>query len=88
MTVSEERKGILRKQGWCFICLRRAGHLTRHCNSKIEFLGCQGRHHLAVCDGRGTRASDNSDSAVDGASNQPESTTSALQVGSGMHVFL
>ena len=88
LTNIEERKGILKKQGRCFICLRRAGHLARNCNSKIQCLGCQGRHHLAVCDGRGARASDNSDSAVDGASNQPESATSAMHVSSGMHVFL
>ena len=88
VTNIEERKGILKKQGRCFICLRRAGHLARNCNSKIQCLGCQGRHHLAVCDGRGARASDNSDSAVDGASNQPESATSAMHVSSGMHVFL
>ena len=67
-----ERKGILKKQGRCFIRLRRAGHLARNCDSNIQCLGCQGRHHLAVCDGRGARGSDNSDSAVDGASNQPE----------------
>ena len=65
-----ERKGILKKQGRCFIRLRRAGHLARNCDSNIQCLGCQGRHHLAVCDGRGARGSDNSDSAVDGASNQ------------------
>ncbi|XP_067039040.1 uncharacterized protein [Acropora muricata] len=82
------RKGILKKQGRYFICLRRAGHLARNCNSKIQCLGCQGRHHLAVWDGRGARASDNSDSAVDGVSNQPESATSAMHVSSGMHVFL
>lgn len=80
------KKGILKKQGWSFICLRRAGHLVHNCDSNIQCLGCQGRHHLAVCDGRGARASDNS--AVDGASNQPESATSAMHLSSGMHVFL
>ncbi|XP_044170405.1 uncharacterized protein LOC122954427 [Acropora millepora] len=88
VTNIEVRKGILKKQGRYFICLGRAGHLARNCNSKIQCLGCQGRHHLAVWDGRGARASDNSDSAVDGVSNQPESATSAMHVSSGMHVFL
>ena len=60
----------------------------RNFSSNMQCLGCQGRHHLAVCDGRDARASDNSDYAVDGASNQPESATSALHVSSGMHVFL
>ena len=58
------------------------------CDSNSQCSGCQGRHHLAVCDGRGVRGSDNSDSAVDGATNQPESATSAMHVSSSMHVFL
>ena len=62
--------------------------MARNCTSKIQCFGCQGRHQLAICDGRDARASDNSDSAVDGASNQPESTISALHLSSGMHVFL
>ena len=62
--------------------------MARNCNSKIQRLGCQGHHHLAVCDGRDARASDIFDSEVDGASNQPESTTSAPHVSSGMHVLL
>ena len=70
VTNIEKRKGILKKQGWCFICLQRAGHLARKCNTKIQCLRCQARHHLAVCDGKDARASGNSDSAVDGASNQ------------------
>ena len=61
---------------------------ARNCDSNIQCLGCQGRHHLAVCDGRGVRDSDNSDSGVDGASNHPESATSAMHVSSSMHVFL
>ena len=32
VTNIEEIKGILKKQGRCFICLRRAGHLARYCN--------------------------------------------------------
>ena len=88
VTNIEERKGILKKQGRCFICLRRVGHLARNCDSNIQCLGCQGRHHLAVCDVRGVRGSDNSDSPVDGASSQPEAATSAMHVSSSMHLFL
>lgn len=84
----EERKDILKKQGRCYTCLWCAGHLVRNCDSNIQCLGCQGRHHLAVCDGRRVRGSNNSDSAVDGASNQHESATSAVHVSSSMHVFL
>ena len=88
MTNIDERKGILKKQGRCFICLRRASHLARNCDSNIQCLGYQGRHHLAVCNVRGVRGSDNSDSPVDGASSQPEAATSAMHVSSSMHVFL
>jgi len=76
----------LNKQGQCFIFLWLAGHLACNCDSNIQCLGCQGRHHLAVYDGRGIRGSDNSDSAVDHASNQPDS--SAMHVSSRRHVFL
>ena len=43
---------------------------------------------MAVCDGKDARASGNSDSAVDDASNPSKSATSALHVSSRMHVFL
>ncbi|XP_068670918.1 uncharacterized protein [Montipora foliosa] len=88
VTNIEGRKSILKKQGRCFICLRRGGHLARNCDSNLQCVGCQGRHHLAVCDGRGVGDGDNSDSAVDGASNHPESPTSSMHVSSSMHVFL
>ena len=35
VTNMEDRKAILRKQGRCFICLRRGSHLARNCDSKI-----------------------------------------------------
>lgn len=86
VTNIEERKAILRKQGWCFICLRSASHLAHNCDSKIQRLGRGGRHHLAVCDAGRARHSDGS--AVEGASTQSEAATSAMHVSSSMHVFL
>lgn len=74
------------KQGRCFICLRRGGHLASNCDSNIQCFGCQGRHHLAVCDGGKSCVSGNS--AMEGACNLPETSTSAMHVSSGMHVFL
>ena len=82
------KKGHFEEARTVFYCLRHAGHLTCNCDSNIQCLGCQGCHHLAVCDGRVVCGSDNSDSAVDGASNKPESATSAVHVSSSMHLFL
>ena len=86
VTNVDQRKDILKKQGRCFICLRRGGHLARNCDSKIQCFGCQGRHHLAVCDGGKSRVSGSS--AMEGTCNLPEMSTSAMHVSSRMHVFL
>ena len=36
VTNIDERKEILKKQGRCFNCLRRGGHLARNCDTKIQ----------------------------------------------------
>ena len=69
----------MKKQGRCFNCLRRGGHLARNCDTKIQCFKCSGRHHLAVCN-----------STMVDSSNIPAGATAspALHIGSGMHVFL
>lgn len=47
VTDLETRRSSLRKNGRCFVCLRR-GHISRTCNSKIKCQKCKGRHHAAV----------------------------------------
>ena len=42
------RKDILRKGGWCFLCLKK-NHLCRDRNSKIQCFKCRGRHHISFC---------------------------------------
>lgn len=42
------RKDILRKNGRCFLCLKR-NHLSRDCNSKSHCFKCHGRHHISIC---------------------------------------
>ena len=81
-----QRKDILKKQGRCFICLRRGGHVARNCDSKIQCFGCQSRHHLAVCDGKKSRV--NGNFAMEGACHVPEISTPAMHVSSGIHAFL
>ena len=43
------RKECLKKQGRCFICLRKS-HLARDCRSRISSLKCSGRHHVSLCE--------------------------------------
>ena len=43
------RKGILRNEGRCFICLKK-NHLARECPSKIKCFECGRRHHVSVCE--------------------------------------
>ena len=79
VTNIDERREILKKQGRCFNCLRRGGHLARNCDTKIQCFKCSGRHHLAVCN-----------SSMADSNNIPAGATAspALHIGSGMHVFL
>ena len=48
----QARKDILRKQGRCFVCLKR-GHLSRACASNIRCFLCKQRHHMSICESRG-----------------------------------
>ena len=72
-----ERKAILKKQGRCFVCLSRGGHIARNCTSRVQCLGCKGRHHLAVCDKDNARPV-----------NEGDLPSSAMHINSGTHVFL
>ena len=53
-----ERKDILKKQGRCFICLKRS-HIARNCDSKRSCSNCSQRHHPSLCTANETPASDN-----------------------------
>ena len=58
-----ETKDILKKQGRCFICLKRS-HVARNCNSKRSCSNCSQRHHPSLCMANETPASDNSVAGV------------------------
>ena len=49
VTDVQERKKVLRNTGRCFLCLRKAGHLARDCDSCIKCFRCRGHHHVALC---------------------------------------
>ena len=64
-----ERKDILKKQGRCFICLKRS-HIARNCDSKRSCSNCSQRHHSSLCTANETPASDNSVAGVTQPSTQ------------------
>ena len=49
VTDKGQRKAILRRQGRCFVCLKK-GHISRDCTSKISCHICKQRHHASICD--------------------------------------
>ena len=42
----KQRKEILRKEGWCFVCLR-IGHRGSECQRACR--RCNGKHHQSIC---------------------------------------
>ena len=43
------RKEMLRREGRCFVCLKKS-HLARQCTSNIRCFRCKKRHHASVCE--------------------------------------
>ena len=43
------RKHILRKNGRCYLCLRK-NHIASRCTSAGKCYKCSGRHHVSICD--------------------------------------
>ena len=64
-----ERKDILKKQGRCFICLKRS-HIAKNCDSKRGCSTCSQRHHSSLCMANETPASGNSLAGVTQPSTQ------------------
>ena len=46
VTDIRERRNILRRQGRCYLCLRKAGHLANNSDVSIKCFNCRGRHHV------------------------------------------
>ena len=42
------RRDILRREGRCYICLKR-GHISASCRSRNRCYRCKGKHNLAIC---------------------------------------
>ena len=88
VTKIEDRKAHLRKQGRCFVCLRR-GHIARDCKTEIECSECKGRHHKAVC-AKLCKSLDKPKEKEKGENNSDSgaNTSAAIQVNTGTQVFL
>ena len=50
VTSLPERRNIFRKQGRCFLCLKRGSHLAKDCDADIKCFVCKRRHHVALCE--------------------------------------
>ena len=48
VTSIDQRKGILRRDRRCFVCLQR-GHRARECNKVNNCRKCRGSHHQSIC---------------------------------------
>ena len=80
------KKDVLKKQGrFLFICAAE-DTWPAIVTQKFSVLDARSVIILAVCDGGKSHVSDNS--AMEGACNLPETSTPAMHVSSGMHVFL
>eukprot|EP00112_Aurelia_sp_Birch-Aquarium-sp1_P014174 Seg3041.3 transcript_id=Seg3041.3/GoldUCD/mRNA.D3Y31 product="hypothetical protein" protein_id=Seg3041.3/GoldUCD/D3Y31 len=49
VTDPKQRKAILRRQGRCYVCPKKA-HLAKDCPSRIYCFNCRERHHASICD--------------------------------------
>lgn len=52
VTNCSKRKDILKREGRCFICVRKY-HISKNCRSKTSCRNCQGRHHTSICSNGG-----------------------------------
>ena len=50
VTDIRERRNILLRQGRCYLCFRKAGHLAKDCDVSIKCFNCRGWHHVALCE--------------------------------------
>ncbi|CAB4025471.1 PREDICTED: uncharacterized protein LOC107334226, partial [Paramuricea clavata] len=50
----QARKNILKRQGRCFLCLRK-GHRINQCTSNKRCRKCPGKHHQSICEFNSSR---------------------------------
>ena len=65
-----ERRNVLRRQGRCYLCLRKAGHLAKDCDVSMKCFNCRGRHHVALCERNMVRFGENKNAISHGGKEQ------------------
>ena len=84
ITDKKARKDILRKQGRCFICLRK-NHVAAKCESKGKCYECGRRHHVSICD---NNEPSNATAVSEGKPEAKDAESSALYVSSRDNILL
>ena len=81
---TNERKNIVRKYSRCFNCLDK-GHLARNCMTKVVCHKCKGKHHTALCEGKGPK-----EKGKEGDGSQHEDPIDSLNgfIGTGCRIAL
>ena len=75
------RKDILRKGGWCFLCLKK-NHLCRDCNSKTQCFKCRGKHNISICTKDSNERKPENPANVQKGAQQDQGLQAQLQTGS------
>eukprot|EP00794_Sanderia_malayensis_P002587 gene2587-biopygen2120 len=79
ITDKKTRRQILRKQGRCFVCLRK-NHIAKNCPSSGKCFNRNGRHNISICEGRQGETQDSTSKVYPSQSNVV--TTNAKETGS------
>ena len=80
VTDVETRKQVLRREGRCYVCLKR-NHLSRDCRSNIRCSQCNGRHHVSLCQrAQGQKNVSTSDRGTDSERNPSERQLPSTQM--------
>ncbi|XP_065195785.1 uncharacterized protein LOC135827185 [Sycon ciliatum] len=95
ITDIKRRKELIRKNGRCFICLKK-NHMARDCKSRLRCSKCEHRHHTSICEpksseqpGTGAKTSPPSRQGGSGKWSKPVfSSTTAATVSDSGAVFL
>ena len=74
VTDVRKRRNILWRQGHCYLCLRKAGHLPKDCDVSMRCFNCRGRHHVALCERNLTRFGENKNAISPGGKDKAQRT--------------
>ncbi|XP_074657117.1 uncharacterized protein LOC141910285 [Tubulanus polymorphus] len=76
VTAIPSRKDILKKGGYCFICIKR-NHIASRCRSNMRCQKCNGRHHVTICEFDSKKESSNGEQSSPRENQTPSPDQSA-----------